>query len=216
MNSFPPIGASKPYLPEKNITELAAIRFKPNELTIQTPLVSLPSKQVQKLKQSIPEPIPEVPIFIPFHSGRRKSLKIKRPNKSQQSKILNQSKTLIWHNQPLAQEIQSQLRQLLKFFLVNPKTPQQPKSPNPKENKKNKKLKRLFLNKILKSETFFQNIGQVLAPTLVQDLFRIGLVLYTRLGPVQDIFNFYYDKMCWDLVDQALTKIIEKQNKKTI
>ena len=38
-----------------------------------------------------------------------------------------------------------------------------------------------------------------------------GIRSYTRLGPVQDIFNFYYDRMFWDLVDKILTKIIQKQ-----
>ena len=34
---------------------------------------------------------------------------------------------------------------------------------------------------------------------------------YTRLGPVQDIFKFYYDRMFRDFVDKILTKIIQKQ-----
>ena len=34
---------------------------------------------------------------------------------------------------------------------------------------------------------------------------------YTRFGSVQDIFNFYYDRMFRDLVDKILTKIIQKQ-----
>ena len=38
-----------------------------------------------------------------------------------------------------------------------------------------------------------------------------SICTYTRLGPLQDIFNFYYDRMLRDLVDKILTKIIQKQ-----
>ena len=76
-NSFLSIGASKSYLPGKKTTKPAAKRFKPDEPAIQTPLVPLPSNQVQNLEQ----PIPESTSVIPSNSRFRKSLKIRRPNK---------------------------------------------------------------------------------------------------------------------------------------
>ena len=66
---------------EKNTTKPAAERLKPDEAALQTPLVPLPSNQVQNLERPIPEAISKVPIVISSNSRPRKSLKIKRPNK---------------------------------------------------------------------------------------------------------------------------------------
>ena len=183
--------------PEKKTSEPAAKRFKPDELAIQTPLVPLSSNQVQNPEQSIPESTS----VIPSNSKSRKSLKIKRPNK----------KSTEQNNEP-TQNLDSVLpttcpRNVISIeetpaaLQVLPCEPQNPTKTKPSNFKRKQKEQ--------ETEETLQEQNPEIRNFLLKhwSSFRS----YTRLGPVQDILNFYYDRMFQDLVDKILTKIIQKQ-----
>ena len=176
--------------PEKKTFEPAAKRFKPDELAIQTPLVPLSSNQIQNPEQSIPE-----------STSVRKSLKIKRPNK----------KSTVQNNEPI-QNLDSALLTTCPRNLISIKTtptilqvlpcePQNPTKTKPSNSKRKQKEQ--------ETEETLQEQNPEIRNFLLKHWSSIRS--YTRLGPVQDIFNFYYDRMFRDLVEEILTKIIQKQ-----
>ena len=179
--------------PEKNTNEPAAKRFKPDELAVQTPLVPLSSNQVQNPEQSIPKSTSVIP------SKPRKSLKIKRPNK----KSTEQSNEPI-QNPDLAQPT-TRPRNLISIEATPPALHVLPSEPqNPTKTKPSKRKQ-----KEQETEETLQEQNPEIRDFLLKHWSSIRS--YTRLGPVQDIFNFYYDRMFRDLVDKILTKIIQKQ-----
>ena len=181
--------------PEKNTTEPAAKRFKPDESAIQTPLVPLSSNQVQNLEQSVPESTSVI------SSKPRKSLKIKRPNK----KSTEQNNEPI-QNPDLALPTTCprnviSIEETPAALQVLPCEPQIPTKTKPSNSKRKQKEQ--------ETEETLQEQNPEIRDFLLKHWSSIRS--YTRLGPVQDIFNFYYDRMFRDLVDKILTKIIQKQ-----
>ena len=183
--------------PEKKTSESAAKRFKSDEPAIQTSFVPLSSNQVQNPEQSIPESTS----VIPSNSKPRKSLKIKRPNK----------KSTEQNNEPI-QNPELALpttcpRNLISIeatpaaLEVLPCEPQNPTKTKPSNSKRKQKEQ--------ETEETLQEQNPEIRDFLLKHWSSIRS--YTRLGPVQDIFNFYYDRMFRDLVDKILTKIIQKQ-----
>ena len=80
----------------------------------------------------------------------------------------------------------------------------------PQNSTKTKPSKSKRKQKEQKTKETFQEQNPKIRDFFLKHWFSIRT--YTPEGPVQDIFNFYYDRMFWDLVDKSLSKIIEKQN----
>ena len=181
---------------EKNTIEPAAKQFKPDERTLHTSFVPLPSNQVQNPQQLVPESIS----VIPSNFRPRKSLKIERPIKKsaeQNNEPIQNSDSAQPATRPRNLISLEATPPALEELPCKPQSPTKTKPSKSKRKRKNKKLKRHCKNKILKSVISFKALVQY--------------PLYARLGSVQDIFNFYYDKMFRDLVNKILTKIIQKQ-----
>ena len=150
----------------------------------------LSSNQVQNPEQSFPEST-----FV------RKSLKIKRPNK----------KSTVQNNEPIQNPDSAQPttcpRNLISIeatpatLQVLPCKPQNPTKTKPSNSKRKQKEH--------ETEETLQEQNPEIRNFLLKHWSSIHS--YTRLGPVQDIFNFYYDRMFRDLADKILTKIIQKQ-----
>ena len=183
--------------PEKITTEPAAKRFKPHEPAIQTFYVPLPSNQVQNPEQPIPESIS----VIPSNSRPRKILRIKRPNK----------KSTEQNNEPIQNPDSAKPTTGPKNLIsieptstaleVLPCEQQNPTKTKPSKSKRKQK----------EQET--KEILQEQNPEIRNFLLKhwSSIRSYTRLRSVQDILNFYYDRMFRDLAEKILTKIIQKQ-----
>ena len=161
-----------------------------------------PLNHVQNPEQSILESISEVPSVIPSNSRPRKSLKIKRPNK----KSAEQNNEPI-QNPDLAQSTTCS-RNLISIeatpaaLQVHPGEPENPTTTKPLKSKRKQKeqeTEKTLLERNPEIRDFLSKYWSSIRTN-------------TRLGPVQDIYIFYYDRMFWDLVDKILTKIIQKQN----
>ena len=160
--------------PEKKTSEPAAKRFKPDESAIQTPLVPLSSNQVQNLEQSIPESTSIIP------SKPRKSLKIKRPNKNSTEQ----------NNEPIQNPDLAQpttcprnvisIEETPAALQVLPCEPQNPTKTKPSNSKRKQKEQ--------ETEETLQEQNPEIRDFLLKHWSSIRS--YTRLGPVQDIFNF--------------------------
>ena len=155
----------------------------------------LSSNQVQNPEQSIPESTSVIP------SKPRKSLKIKRPNK----KSTEQNNEPI-QNPDLALPTTSprnviSIEKTPAALQVLPCEPQNSTKTKPSNSKRKQKEQ--------ETEETLQEQNPEIRNFLLKHWSSIRS--YTRLGPVQDIFNFYYDRMFRDLVDKILTKIIQKQ-----
>ena len=183
--------------PEKKITEPAAKRFKPHKPAFQTPLVPLSSNQIQNPEQPIPESIS----VVPSNSKPRKSFKIKKPNKKSAEQINDPIQN------PDSAQPTTRPRNLISIeatpaaLEVLPCEPQNPTKTKPSNSKRKQKDQ--------ETEETLQEQNPEIRNFLLKHWSSIRY--YTRLGPVQDIFNFYYDRMFRDLVDKVLTKIIQKQ-----
>ena len=182
---------------EKKTTEPAAKRFKPDESAIQTLIVPLSSNQVQNLEQ----PIPESTSVIPSNSKLRKSLKIKRPNK----------KSTEQNNEPIQNPDSAQSTTCPKNLISVEATPAalEVLICEPQNLTKTKPSNSKRKQKEQEPEESLQEQNPEIRNFLLKHWYSIRS--YTRLGPIQDIFNFYYDRMFRDLVDKVLTKIVQKQ-----
>ena len=168
-----------------------------NQLNFQTSFVPLPSNQVQNLEQ----PIPKSTSVIPSNFRPRKSLKIIKPNKKSTEQI----------NVPIQNPDSAQpttcSRNLISVeenpaaLEVLPCVTQNPTKTKPSNSKRKQKEQ--------ETEEILQEQNPEIRNFLLKHWSSIRS--YTRLGPIQDIFNFYYNRMFRDLTDKVLTKIIQKQ-----
>ena len=139
------------------------------------------------------QPIPESISVIPSNSQPRKSLKIEQNNEPIQNPDLAQPTTCS-RNLISIEETPA----ALEVLPCEPQNPTKTKSSNSKRKQKEQE-----------TEETLQEQNPEIRNFLLKHWSSIRS--YTRLGPVHDIFNFYYDRMFWDLVDKILTKIIQKQ-----
>ena len=182
---------------EKNTTEPTAKRFKPDEPAIQMSFVPLSSNQVQYAEQPIPEPT----FVIPSNSKPRKSLKIKKPNKNSTEQINDPIQNLDSAQPTTCPRNLISIEETPAALEVLPCEPQNPTKTKPSNSKRKQKEQ--------ETEETLQEQNPEIRNFLLKHWSSIRS--YTRLEPVQDIFNFYYDRMFRDLVDKILTKIIQKQ-----
>ena len=121
--------------------------------------------------------------------------KLKDQTKSQQSKIINQYKTVIRHNLPKKFNLIEATPAAFEVLLCEPQNPTKTKPSKSKRKQKEQEI-----------EETLQEQNPEIRDFLLKHWSSI--CSYTRLGPVQDIFNFYFDRIFRDLVDIILTKII--------
>ena len=161
----------------------------------------LRSNLVQNPEQSNPESLSEVPFVIPSNSKPRKSFKIKRPNK----------KSAKQNNEPIQNPDLTQPSICSRNSISIKATPAALEElPCESQNPTKKKLSN-SKRKQNKQET--EETLQEQNPEIRDFLLKHWPCIrsYTHLGPVQDIFNFHYNRMFRNFVDKILNKIIEKQ-----